>query len=142
MKKSIVFSVCWLFGFSAFAQVRENADEMYNDYGGISEQTYQENKSNMENNLLLKTIRSPLKNYGDERTARNILIVKEVADFKLDDEKLQDEFAKVANSREYAQKMQRIMDKLSNKKLRNTKNKEVIRILDEAGKKIYNLLAD
>lgn len=79
---------------------------------------------------------------SDARTARNIKVVYEVASLKLGDEKLAKELAHLENNREYDEKMQKIMDNLSNEKMRNSKNQEIIRILDEAGNKIYNLLAN
>lgn len=96
----------------------------------------------VRDNLLLKVSRSYLRNTGDEKKARNILIVQRVADFKIGDEKLTKEFETVESTNEFERKMAKIMEKLSNKKMRDSKNKEVINILNEAGDKLYNLLAN
>ena len=72
----------------------------------------------------------------------NPAIVKQVADFKIGDEKLAKDFETVENNREFERKMAKIMEKLNNKKMRDSKNREVINILNEAGDKLYNLLAN
>lgn len=96
----------------------------------------------MKNNPLLKIVRSPLKNNKNNRMARNLLVLQQVADYKIGDEKLKSNINEVKESREYQRKMNAVMEKLSNGKIANSKNKEVLRILDEAGNKIYNLLAN
>lgn len=96
----------------------------------------------IRDNPVLKISRSYLRNTGDEKKARNILIVKQVADFKIGDEKLAKDFETVESNREFERKMAKIMEKLNNKKMRDSKNREVINILNEAGDKLYNLLAN
>lgn len=83
-----------------------------------------------------------LASYGDQREARNIMVVQAVADYKLGDERLAKQFEKVEDNAEFERKMQQIMENLSNNRMRNTKNREAIRILDDAGNKLYNLLAN
>ena len=83
-----------------------------------------------------------MRNTGDQKTARNIMVLKEVADYKIGDEKLAKEFDNLEKTQEYHQKIGKILSKLSNKKMRNSKNREVIEILNDAGNKLYNLLAD
>ena len=96
----------------------------------------------IRDNPVIKTMRGSLRNSGDERTARNLLIVKEIANYKIGDEKYSKDFENVENTREFHRKMEKIMSKLSNNKRRNLKNDEVVKILNEAGDKIYNLLAN
>ncbi len=83
-----------------------------------------------------------LRDYGDQKDARNIMIVAEVARYKLGDEKLAPEFAKLEYNKEYNKKIKIIMDKLNNNKYPDSKNRQVMNILNEAGNKLYNLLAD
>ena len=83
-----------------------------------------------------------MRDYGDQKDARNIKIVEAVAHYKLGDENLREEIEKLDQNREYNKKMKKIMEKLSNDKRRDTKNREVVRILQETGNKLYNLLAD
>lgn len=80
--------------------------------------------------------------YGDERDARNIMIVAKVADYKLGDENLAPEYERLRYNKEYNQKIKEIMQNLDNGKYPNSKNQQVINILREAGNKLYNLLAD
>ena len=98
--------------------------------------------SNIDNGSGIKITRNYLKNSGDERIARNLLVVKKVADFKIGDEKYAKYFETVENTREFDRKMEKALSVLSNSKMRNSKNKEVIQILNEAGDKLYNLLAN
>ena len=91
---------------------------------------------------VIKMSRFYLRDSGDEKKARNILIVKQVADFKIGDEKLTKDFETVESTREFERKMEKIMENLSNRKMRDSKNREVINILNEAGDKLYNLLAN
>ena len=81
-------------------------------------------------------------NSNDNKVARNLMIVNEVASFKMGDEKLNKNFENLKDSKTYNQKMDKIFAKLNNNKIRNQKNQQVINILNEAGQKIYNLLAD
>lgn len=83
-----------------------------------------------------------LKNSGNQKDARNIMILREVINYKMGDEELAPDFKKLENNREYNKKLQTILDEINNKKNRNRKNKQVMQILNEAGNKIYNLLAD
>lgn len=96
----------------------------------------------IRNNPVMKTMRSSLKNSGNERIARNLLVVKAVADFKVGDEKYAKEFETVENTREFQKKIEKIMSALTNTQMRNYKNKEVVNILNDAGDKLYNLLAN
>lgn len=121
MKNILLLCVLLITAFSVNAQVYNN------DYA---------------DEPIIKTSRSFLKNYGDQRVARNILVVREIANFKMADEKLEKEFEKVEGNREFNRKMEIIQSRLSNAKLRNTKNKEAIRILNDAGEKLYKLLAN
>ena len=83
-----------------------------------------------------------LANYGNQREARNLVVVRAVANYKMGDEKLASQFEKVEDNAEFERKMQQIMENLSNNRMRNAKNREAVRILDDAGNKLYNLLAN
>lgn len=90
----------------------------------------------------LKTMRGRLRNSGDQLIARNLMIVKTVADYKMGDEKYASDFEDLESNREYNEKINKILNNLNNKKIKNTKNRAVINILNEAGSKLYNLLAN
>lgn len=102
-------------------------------------QTYADD---VNNNPAIKMSRGYLKNSGTQKKARNILVLFNVTQFKLNDEELKKDFDELENNQKFETKMQSVMDKLNNKKLTNSKNKKVKEILDEAGNKLYNLLAD
>jgi len=123
-----MFSLAILFLTSSFAGAQVNSQEM--------------RKEEMKNNPIMQLSRIPLKNGGDERMARNLLILKEVLDFKMGDEQLQEYFTKVENNRNYYKALEKIMNELNNDKRRNSKNNQIIHILDDAGNKIYNLLGN
>ncbi len=96
----------------------------------------------LRNSPLIKYSRNIMLNSNDNKVARNLMIVNEVASFKMGDEKLNKNFENLKDSKTYNQKMDKIFAKLNNNKIRNQKNQQVINILNEAGQKIYNLLVD
>ena len=96
----------------------------------------------MENSPIIKYSRSLLPTNKDQTTARNLMIVKEVADFTMGDEKLSKYFDNSEDNKDYNKKMDKIFAKLKNDKIRNYKNQKVIDILNEAGAKIYNLMSN
>jgi len=83
-----------------------------------------------------------LKDYGDQRKARNIMVVAEVANYKLGDEKLEKEFENLKHNKEFLKKIKKITENLDNGKYPDSKNRTALNILQEAGNKLYNLLAD
>lgn len=96
----------------------------------------------MKNAPVIKYSRDLFLNSGDDKTARNLMVVQEVSNFKMGDEKLAKSFEKLKNNKNYNKKMDKIFAKLNNNKMRNQKNQQVINILNEAGQKIYNLMSD
>ena len=71
-----------------------------------------------------------------------MLVLHDVINFKMGDEKLAKNFDKIENNKTYNKKMDKAFAKLDNGKYRNQKNQQVINILNEAGQKLYNLLVD
>lgn len=132
MKKIIVWLFFILLSLPAQAQTQEYS------YAEPPAYDYEYEQSDEA----LRQMRGVMLNSGDQREARNLMIVAEVASYKLGDEKLVKQFATLEDNREYHKKLQKIMSQLDNKKMRNRKNKEVIRILNDAGNKLYNLLAN
>lgn len=97
---------------------------------------------NMKSAPVLKYSRAVLLNSGDDKVARNMLVLHDVINFKMGDEKLAKNFDKIENNKTYNKKMDKAFAKLDNGKYRNQKNQQVINILNEAGQKLYNLLVD
>lgn len=96
----------------------------------------------MKNAPVPKYSRALLLNSGDDKIARNLMVLHDVINFKMGDEKLAKSFDKIENNKTYNKKMDKAFAKLDNSKYRNQKNQQVINILNEAGQKLYNLLAD
>lgn len=160
MLKKFIYLLFICFALNAEAQVAKISSSKTNSYEersnyisavGVNKSivspeqekaAHEARKEEMENNLVLKTMRGFLKNSGDQKDARNIMILREVVNFKMGDEKLEKELDELENNREYNKKLNKIMSKLSNDRMRNSKNREVMRILQEAGDKIYNLLSN
>lgn len=101
-----------------------------------------EQTAELRNSPLIKYSRNIMLNSNDNKVARNLMIVNEVSSFKMGDEKLNKSFENLKDNKTYNQKMDKIFAKLNNNKNRNQKNQQIINILNEAGQKIYNLLAD
>lgn len=79
---------------------------------------------------------------SNEIKARNLLMLKKVLDFKIQDATLAPDIAKMQNNREFNSKLLKALNKLDNKKNRSTRDQEVINILNDAGNRIYNYLAN
>ena len=128
---------------AAANQVRQNAVSQVRQNSVIQQESnISESNNAVDQEQEPQMLYSRMRDYGDQKEARNIKIVEAVAHYKLGDEKLREEMEKLDQNREYNKKMNKIMEKLSNDKRRDTKNREVVRILQDAGNKLYNLLAD
>ncbi len=90
----------------------------------------------------LKNMRGTIGSSADAIKARNLLILKEVLDFKMQDETLKAEINKLKDNREFNTRLLRALNQLDNKKLRNQKNQEIMNILNDAGNRIYNSLSN
>ncbi len=124
MKYFMAFLFITLFCGNAVAQIRQN----------YQPENYEQKVENV--------MRYKSRSTSNMKEARNLLIVKQVADFKYGDEKLAANYEDLETDKQFERDMNKIMAQLENKKMRNSKNREVIRILNEAGNKLYNLLAN
>lgn len=88
----------------------------------------------------IKNMRGNIGSSQDALRARNLLILKEVVDYKLQDETLAPEFEKLKQNREFNAKLLKALNQLDNKKLRSSKDQEIINILNDSGNRIYNSL--
>ncbi|MBQ8481419.1 MAG: hypothetical protein IJ532_02655 [Alphaproteobacteria bacterium] len=120
-------------------QVRQNANQGQ-QLGNIQEQ--KATKDIQPNTQKMKTGKSLLGVRGNQRTALNLLILQEVAAYKLDDETIKNDVVELENNQEYYRKLETIKGKLTNNKFPNSLNKEILRILDEAGNRLNNLLGN
>lgn len=106
------------------------------------ESKHRQQVAEMENSPAVKYSRSILPTSKDQKTARNLMVVKEVVNFKMGDENLAKYYDNLEDNKKYNKDMDKIFSKLSNDKLNNRKNKQVIEILNNAGERIYNLMAN
>ena len=112
--------------------------ESYAQMNNQPQNNYQQNNYQQQNTQQMS--RSLIKSSGDERKALNLLVLQDVATYKLGDEDLSDDIAKLQNNQEYYRRLEIIRKKLSNSKIADSKNREVTRILNDAGNRLYNLL--
>ena len=77
---------------------------------------------------------------SSDMDAAYIATLKAVIDYKMDDEENVDKLQKLRENKKFNQKLQKKLDKLSNKKSKSGSDKRVYEILKNAGKRIYNEL--
>lgn len=131
--KYFLMCLLLLLGFNAEAQVRQNE---------LKSSARQDNLQQVQDSQVQRMRRSYINMGGDQRKALNLLVLQEVATYKLGDERLKKEIDGLKNNRSYYDKLDKIKKKLSNGKISNTNNQEIMRILNDAGNRIYNLLGN
>lgn len=72
--------------------------------------------------------------------AQYVAITKAVVNYKIDDEEINKDIEKLRQHKRFNEKIQRMLDKLSNKKSKNATNKKVLRLLEETGKELEKML--
>ena len=65
---------------------------------------------------------------------------KAVVNYKINDEENLQQVESLRQNKMFNAKLQRMLNKLSNKRSKDTTNQKVLDILEKAGKDIYNLL--
>lgn len=74
------------------------------------------------------------------KDAQYIAVLRAVVNYKInDDENLRD-IEKLRENQRFNDKVQRMLNKLSNDRSKNTTNRKVLQILEQAGQDIYKLL--
>jgi len=74
------------------------------------------------------------------RDAQYIAVLKAVVNYKIDDEENIRDIERLRENRRFSEKLLKMMDKLSNRRTKDTTNRKVMQILEKAGKDLYNLL--
>ncbi len=77
---------------------------------------------------------------ASQKEAAYIATLKAVADFKINDEENLSELESLRENERFKQKLNRMMNKLSNSRSKNSTNERIYKILIKAGKDIYNEL--
>ena len=74
------------------------------------------------------------------RDAQYIAVLRAVVNYKIDDEENIRNIERLREDERFNRKVQKMLDKLSNQRSKNTTNRKVLQILENAGKDLYNLL--
>ena len=78
--------------------------------------------------------------YSAQNDAKYIATLKAVVNYKIDDEETFDDMQSLRQNERFVRQLQGMLNKLSNSKTKDSKNKRVQKILEQAGKDIYNIL--
>lgn len=78
--------------------------------------------------------------YASQQDAKYIATLKAVVNYKIDDEENIRAIDSLRQDRRFNEKLSKMLDKLSNDRSKDTKNRQVLKILEKAGQDIYKLL--
>ena len=74
------------------------------------------------------------------RDAQYIAVLRAVVNYKIDDEENIRNIERLREDRRFPDKVQKMREKRSTNRSKNTTNRKVLQILEQAGKDLYNLL--
>ena len=78
--------------------------------------------------------------YSSQKDAAYLATIKAVADYKINDQEELDKVEELRQSPAFNKKLQKMLDKLSNERTKNSTNQRILKILKNAGKQIYDEL--
>ena len=78
--------------------------------------------------------------YASQMDAAYLATLKAVADYKINDEENLDEVEELRQDEKFNKKLRKMLNKLDNRKSKNSENKRVYEILKKAGRDIYDEL--
>ena len=78
--------------------------------------------------------------FAAQKEAAYLATIKVVADYKIDDEEQQKAMERLRNDQAFNRKLLRMRDKLTNSRSKDSTNRQVLDILERAGKELYDLL--
>ena len=78
--------------------------------------------------------------FAARKDAEYIATLRAVVNYKIDDEENLRDIKALRKDRRFNQDLQKMLNKLTNSRTKNTDNKRVQKILEQAGKDIYNIL--
>lgn len=90
--------------------------------------------------IMILVINPAYAQFSASKDAQYLATIKAVANYKIEDEELQRDIAKLRQNKAFNEKLQKMLDKLNNRRTKDAKNRKVLKILEEAGEQIYNLL--
>jgi hypothetical protein len=74
------------------------------------------------------------------KDAQYLAVLTAVVNYKINDEEHVRNIEKLRQDERFNRDVQDMLDKLTNKRSKNTTNRKVLQILEKAGREIYNLL--
>lgn len=74
------------------------------------------------------------------KNAQYLATIKAVANYKINDEEEIRNVERLRESERFNRDLQDMMAKLQNTRTKDSKNKRILKILEDAGKEIYNIL--
>ena len=77
---------------------------------------------------------------ASQKDARNMAVLKAVVNYKINDEENMRDIEKLREDVQFNQRLLRMLDKLSNERTKDAKNKRVLEILEKAGDDLYREL--
>lgn len=78
--------------------------------------------------------------YSASKDAQYMATLKAVANYKIEDEEIERDIEKLRQNRMFNERLQKMLNKLSNRRTKDTTNRKVLKILEDAGEQIYKLL--
>ena len=78
--------------------------------------------------------------FSATKDAQYMATLKAVANYKIEDAEIIKDIEKLRENRLFMERLQKMLDKLSNKRTKDSTNRKVLKILEKAGEDIYKLL--
>ena len=78
--------------------------------------------------------------YSSTKNAQYLATIKAVANYKINDEEEIDNVERLRQDANFNRKLQKMLNKLQNSRTKNSDNKRILKILEDAGKDIYDIL--
>lgn len=78
--------------------------------------------------------------YSSTKNAQYLATIKAVANYKINDEEEYKNVERLRQDARFNEKLQGMLNKLQNTKTKNSDNKRILQILEDAGKEIYDIL--
>lgn len=78
--------------------------------------------------------------FSAQQDAVHLAVIKAVANYKIDDEETVKDVNNLRQNQRFNLQLQKMLNKLSNSRTKDSKNRQVLKILDRAGKDIYDIL--
>jgi len=78
--------------------------------------------------------------YSASKKAQYVATLKAVANYKIEDEEVAKDVENLRENKVFVDRLQKMLNKLSNRRTKDTKNRKVLQIIEKAGEDIYKLL--